>query len=146
MLVRKPFSLAIIDDNESIRDVVALTVENSFSPDTVIIDSYGSGPEALAAFKDRPADILLLDINMPGMYGDSLLQEYLEIKRNAIVIIMSGDTTFTITSNCFLDGARFYLQKPFHADELVMILENCFYQLGHWHQLFSQNRKNGRSA
>ncbi|MCK5884037.1 MAG: response regulator [Bacteriovoracaceae bacterium] len=145
MIVRRPFSLAIIDDNESIRDVVELTVENSFSPETVIIDSYGSGAEALAAFKERPGDILLLDINMPGMYGDSLLQEYLEVKRNAIVIIMSGDSSFTITSNCFLDGARFYLQKPFHADELVKILENCFYQLNHWYQIFSHQRKSGKS-
>lgn len=35
MIVRRPYTLAIIDDNESIRDVVALTVENNFATDLV---------------------------------------------------------------------------------------------------------------
>lgn len=145
MIVRRPYNLAIIDDNESIRDVVELTVESSFPQDIIQIDSYGSGPEALAAFKERPAEIILLDINMPGMYGDSLLQEYLEIKKNAIVVIMSGDNSFTITSNCFLDGARFYLQKPFQSEELVKILENCIFQLEHWNGIFNEYR-NGKKT
>lgn len=141
MIIHRPYSLAIIDDNESIRDVVALTIENNFSPDLVQTSTYASGPEALAAFKERPADIVLIDIYMPGMYGDSLLQELLELKRNVIIVIMSGDNSFTVTSNCFLDGARFYLQKPFHADELVEVLHNCFFQLEHWVGIFERHRK-----
>lgn len=141
MIVHRPYSVAIIDDNESIRDVVALTIENNFSNDLVKTSTYGSGAEALAAFKEKPADIFLIDIYMPGMYGDSLLQELLALKRSAIVIIMSGDSTFTVTSNCFLDGARFYLQKPFHADELVQVLHSCLNQLDHWATIFEKHRK-----
>ena len=141
MIVHRPYTLAIIDDNESIRDVVALTVENNFAADLVQTLTFASGPEVLADFKERQADIFLVDINMPGMYGDSLLQELLTLKRNAIIVIMSGDNSFTITSNCFMDGARFYLQKPFHADELVQILHSCLFQLDHWANIFDKHRK-----
>lgn len=137
MFIGSKATIAMIDDNEAIIEVVTLMIQESFSEDFEIV-KLGSSNKALDSLMEKPVDILLLDVHMPEKFGDTFLREYKEKHKNKIVIMVSGDSTFTITSNTYLNGANYYLKKPFAAEELVAILENCKFSLDHWRKVFKR--------
>lgn len=135
MFINKPYRLAIIDDNDSIREVISMTIDDHFK-DVYQTVSYPTVKEAMDGLLKESVEILLLDVHMPDKYGDSFLYEYKKEYPNKIVIMMSGDTSFTVLSNTYLDGASYYLKKPFSTDEFIAILNHCKFTLDHWSQLF----------
>ena len=81
-----------------------------------------SGAEALAAFDRAGADVVLTDLQMPGMSGADLL---VEIKRRApgtIVAVLTGFGTIQTAVWCMQHGASHFLTKPTDNDELVRLL------------------------
>lgn len=60
-------SLAIIEDNGKIRNYLAQLIETAF-PETEV-STYATGEEAYSAMKDEPAEMVLFDIELPGISG-----------------------------------------------------------------------------
>ena len=83
-----------------------------------------SGEEALALFRERreEIDLILLDINMPGMGGHRCLAGLLEINPRARVIIVSGYSTGGTIADALRAGAADYLAKPFKKLELLRMV------------------------
>jgi two-component system chemotaxis response regulator CheY len=86
-----------------------------------------NGIEALAAWRATRPDLILTDINMPGMNGEEFL---VALRREAAavpVLVISTDSTRGRQERMRELGARGYLAKPFSPealrDELERILE-----------------------
>ena len=60
-------SIAIIEDNEKIRNYLLQLIADAF-PDTEV-SAYSNGEDALNILKDEPVDMVLFDIELPGMSG-----------------------------------------------------------------------------
>ncbi|MGI9578737.1 MAG: response regulator transcription factor [Microthrixaceae bacterium] len=103
------------DDDRAIRDSVARLLElKGYSAATV-----SNGAEVLESLRQRPADLLVLDLMMPGVDGLSVCR-VLRSEGSRIPILMLTARTQTSDRVAGLDaGADDYLPKPFDPEELL---------------------------
>ena len=113
--IEKQFTIAVVDDNPAILQLVAKVLR---------IQGYqvleaGCGAEAMDAAKrhDKPVDLLLTDIDMPGIDGVSLSREVRERWPETKVVFMSGGATPDSVGEPFLS-------KPFAIRELVALVDD----------------------
>lgn len=104
----------VVEDDASIREVTALGLRRA----GFRVDTAADGPTALAAWRSRPADLIVLDVMLPGLDGFQVCRE---IRRSSQVpILMLTARTDTIDVVVGLEcGADDYLRKPFDLPELV---------------------------
>ena len=120
----EPIKVVIVDDIAETRDHLAKLL--SFEPDMDLVGSFASGEELLAAVSGRPIDVVLLDINMPGMDGIATA-ELLALKApTAAIVMMSVQGEPDYLRRAMLAGAREFLVKPFSADELAASVRQVY--------------------
>ncbi|MEX2546506.1 MAG: response regulator [Chloroflexota bacterium] len=115
-MVTEPIKVVIVDDIAETRDHLAKLL--GFENDIVVAGSVGSGEEALKLASEKPVDILLLDINMPGMDGIATAEQLAVRAPSASIIMMSVQGEPDYLRRAMLAGAREFLVKPFSSDEL----------------------------
>ena len=115
----------IIDDEPKIRRGLANIVMNYHS-DWPIPNTAVSAEEALENPDLKEADLLFLDINLPGMSGLDLLQLVKpQMKKELQVIIISGYADFAYAQKSIQLSARGYLLKPVDIHKLRQILDDA---------------------
>jgi len=90
-----------------------------------IVETASDGLEAMHRLKASPVDILVTDVQMPGMDGMALLRQVRrdpELARMPLVLISAQDDRSVVRQGMFL-GADDYLTKPFTAEELILTIE-----------------------
>ena len=87
------------------------------------IDSFLDGLEAYDAIKKSVYDLLILDINVPGMDGLSFLENIHELKIHVPTIYISALVDIEDISRAYNLGCFDYLKKPFHLKELALRLD-----------------------
>ena len=107
----------IVDDMNSVRQMIKNELEN-FGIDA--IESANNGAEALDKIKeslekDSKYDLFLIDINMPGMNGISLLKSIRDINDyfHTPAIMVTTENEKEVILEAALVGATDYLVKPF---------------------------------
>ena len=113
----EPIRVMIVDDISETREHLAKLL--SFESDITVAGSVGSGQEAIELAGDNPVDVLLLDINMPGMDGIAAAEELAVRAPTAAIIMMSVQGDPDYLRRAMLAGAREFLVKPFSSDELA---------------------------
>ena len=116
MIVAEPIKVVIVDDIVETRDHLAKLL--GFENDIVVAGSVGSGEEALKLAIENPVDVLLLDINMPGMDGIETAEQLSVRAPTTSIIMMSVQGEPDYLRRAMLAGAREFLVKPFSSDEL----------------------------
>ncbi|RKG65672.1 PAS domain S-box protein [Corallococcus sp. CA054B] len=108
------------DDNADMRDYVRRSLEGRFTVETV-----ADGAAALAVVRERPPDVVLSDVMMPGLDGFGLLRALKSDPRTASVpvILLSARAGEEAKVEGLTAGADDYLVKPFGVRELVARLE-----------------------
>jgi DNA-binding response OmpR family regulator len=82
------------------------------------VDTASDGVEALAKFKDRPPDLVVLDVMMPGIDGIEVSQRLRRLSNTPILMLTAKGTVADRVAG--LDsGADDYLVKPFAFEELL---------------------------
>ncbi|HWI30794.1 MAG TPA: response regulator transcription factor [Microbacterium sp.] len=76
------------------------------------------GPEALVAFRDNGADIILLDLMLPGMSGTEVCRQIRTTSSVPIIMLTAKDSEVDIVVGLEL-GADDYVTKPYSARELL---------------------------
>lgn len=110
-------TVVIVDDSEEIRKNTRTLL--SFDKRIEVIGEAENGEEAVFVCKEARPDIVLMDINMPGMDGIKATEEISLSVPGTAVIIMSvqGDTEYV--KKAMSAGAREFVNKPFSIDELI---------------------------
>jgi len=116
--------LLIVDDEESIRDSLAIILER----EGYETDTAADGVDALERFKRKRADVVLVDIRMPKMDGITLLKNLKEIDPDLIVIILTAFSTWDSAVNAMRLGAYDYIKKPFDTDQIKAIVARAVEQ------------------
>jgi two-component system sensor histidine kinase/response regulator len=112
-----PFNILIVDDNPQNLQVLAkILQENNYE-----IEFATNGEAALKWLKDKKFDLILLDINMPGMNGFEVCKKIRSNPElnNVPVIFLSADTDRESILKGFDLGAQDYVTKPFDSRELL---------------------------
>jgi pilus assembly protein CpaE len=107
----------IVDDIPETRDHLSKLL--GFESDVEVVGAAAGGPEAIEmATRVRP-DVVLMDINMPGMDGITATEKLAAEAPATAVIMMSVQGEADYLRRSMLAGAREFLVKPFSSDELT---------------------------
>jgi pilus assembly protein CpaE len=107
----------IVDDFADTRESIAKLLY--FEKDIEVVGSAGDGQQAIQLSKDLRPDVILMDINMPGMDGIAATEAICAAVPECEVIMMSVQGEPDYLRRAMLAGAREYLVKPFTGDELA---------------------------
>jgi len=89
------------------------------------VETYNNGQSILEAFNAKPADMLVIDIMMPGMDGYSLCAQVRQKSSVPIIIVSAKDTEPDKIAGLTL-GSDDYLTKPFSPMELIARIKSIF--------------------
>ncbi|WP_231749713.1 response regulator [Polaribacter sp. BAL334] len=110
----------IIEDNEPLNDIFCEIINNS---DTYkIIGSYLNAENALNYFKDELPDIVLMDIELPGMNGIQCTKEIKKINPKTLVIMITVFENSKTVFDALCSGASGYLTKNTTSNKLILAL------------------------
>jgi len=114
--------IALVEDNEVTRDTLKLLL--SGEPAIESVTTYGTAEDALADLDKSPPDILLVDLDLPGMHGTELIQK---IKNTMPEIEIMVYTIFEEREMVFAAikaGASGYMLKGSSPRELIESLQS----------------------
>lgn len=116
--------LLIIDDHPIVR--FGLTALLGLQEDIDVVGSAGSGPEALEFLAKQPADIVLVDLRMPGHSGIETLHRLREVAPQTRPIVLSSFELDEEIYAAVKAGAQGYLHKEAPAEEIIAALRSVY--------------------
>jgi DNA-binding NarL/FixJ family response regulator len=112
-----PITVSIVEDNDQLRATLARLLDRSEG--FICHSHFPNAEEALAALPAKPPEVVLVDINLPGMNGVEFVQR---LKQTAPAILAMMLTAYEDTENIFnalAAGAAGYLLKRAPRGELL---------------------------
>lgn len=112
----------LVDDHDLVRTGVRRLLEDN--PDLEIVGEACSGEEAISLVKDFNPDVVLLDLNMPGIGGLETTKKLKHLTPNVriIIVTMVDDTMFP--QRLLKAGASGYLTKGAKTDEIMRAIRD----------------------
>jgi len=111
----------IADDETNIRLAIKTFLENA----GYAVEDFETGDLLLAAFNKNPADLVVLDVMMPGSNGFVICKELRKISRVPIIMLTARDSDLDYATGLDL-GSDDYLVKPFSPMALTMRVKAIF--------------------
>jgi len=106
--------ILVVDDEAPVREVLT----EYFSTEGYAVEAAGSGVDALTAVRGGRADLVLLDVRMPGLDGVQVLRRIREIDDRVPVIMVTANEDVGLAKETLKLGAFDYVAKPFDFDYL----------------------------
>jgi len=128
-------SIYIADDEKNIREVVKSFLES----EGYQVQTFENGDLLFSAFLEKPCDLIILDIMMPGRDGFSICKEIRKQSTVPIIMLTARDSDMDYAAGINL-GSDDYFTKPFSAISLVMRIKAIFRRIE-----FEKNAKGTRS-
>jgi two-component system response regulator QseB len=107
--------IILVEDDVQLGDAIRRALERL----AYTISWFRDGNEALAALREHEADLVLLDLGLPGKDGMDVLTEARALRVTTPVIVMSAREALDSRIQVLDAGADDYLVKPFHLEELA---------------------------
>ena len=126
-MVRQPKRILVVDDEENAR----IGLSRLLAKEGFVVDSVSNGFEALNYLRQQDVNLIVTDINMPGMNGIAFLKELNKSfpRSNVIMVTAYGGVESYIESMNL--GAFEYIIKPIKVEELKSILKKIFKESNH---------------
>ena len=118
----RPFVVLQVDDDAVNRELMRQVLE--LRPG-IVLEAAGLGREALAAARERPPDLVLLDLRLPDMLGDAVLAALRADPRTAgvPVVVVTADDSQWRAQHLRAAGATDYLVKPFDIGAFLTMID-----------------------
>jgi two-component system alkaline phosphatase synthesis response regulator PhoP len=113
-----PATILVVDDEQSIRTVVRAYLEH----EGYAVLMAENGPDAIALAEDRRPDLVILDLNLPGMDGMEVAARLRE-RSDVFILMLTARSEETDRVAGLRIGADDYLTKPFSPRELTARVE-----------------------
>ncbi len=114
-------NIIIIDDEPKIRKGMSRML--SLHPGWNVASACADAESALTFLYENQVDVIITDIQMPGMQGLDMIEKIRKVNRDIPVIILSGYSRFDYAQRAIELGVRKYLTKPTSPDEINQALE-----------------------
>lgn len=106
--------ILVVEDDIDLQETIA----EGLQIDGYAVDTCGDGNEAYELMYVENYDLVILDLNLPGMDGVEILKKIREEKQELKVLILSARNSVSDKVNGLDAGANDYLAKPFDFEEL----------------------------
>lgn len=121
-------TILLAEDDELIRNnCVQLLTKFGY---TILAAPDGDSALELYHQKQHRIDLVILDLNMPGMGGEKSLSELLKINPGARVMITSGKSDNGSLKNIVESGAKGYIEKPYKIEQLLNAIRDVLDGVG----------------
>jgi DNA-binding NtrC family response regulator len=115
-------NILIADDDKNLRTVLS----RELSDEGHNLHETGSGGDAVSLVDKDDYDVVILDLNMPGLGGIEVLKKIKALGISAEVIILTGHAAVSTAVEAMKLGAYDYLEKPFKMEELKAVAEKAY--------------------
>jgi two-component system, NtrC family, nitrogen regulation response regulator NtrX len=119
-----PSTIFIVDDEKNIRRTVRMVLEG----EGFGVEEASSGEEALARLPEVAADVMLLDVQLPGISGLDTIERIAKLKNpesQPTIIMISGHATLADAVRATKAGAYDLIEKPLDRERLMVALRNA---------------------
>jgi DNA-binding NtrC family response regulator len=114
----KKGTILVVDDEEIMRDVL----EAILSGAGYRVDLARTGEDALRLYSEKPFDVVLMDVSMPGMGGLTALEELIRADPEAVVLMVTAYATFDTAISAWEKGAAGVIRKPFQNEQILALV------------------------
>lgn len=117
--------ILLAEDDPAARKLITMLLERSgWEPEVA-----ASGQEALAKWREREFEVILMDVQMPEMDGLEATSRIREMERekgsHTCIIALTAHSRPEDRQKCLAAGMDTFLPKPMHRDELVLAIKGC---------------------
>ncbi|WP_224249245.1 response regulator [Hyalangium gracile] len=113
--------ILVVDDEESMRITLAANLElEGFE-----VLEASTGEEALSVARERPVDVVLADIRMPGLHGVELHRHLRRERPGLPVVLMTAFAQESLVEDALAEGVFTVLHKPFDVEHLLRTLQRA---------------------
>src|SRR5580765_4875909 len=113
--------ILIVDDEPGIRQ----SLKGVFEDEGFSTDAVASGEDCLKRIGEKPYDLILLDIWLPGIDGLETLRRLREKAPETHVIMISGHATIATAVSATKLGAYDYIEKPLSLEHTLLTARNA---------------------
>lgn len=110
--------ILVVDDHAASREAIADILRQAGHS----VQTCASGPEAVAALSAQPFDVVITDLNMPGMSGLDLVRHIVRQQIRTRIIMVTAYATVASAVEAMRLGAFDYIEKPFDAAKLEQLV------------------------
>ena len=128
-----PSRVLVVDDHPSAREAVADVLRRAGYQ----VGTCASATEALARLANQPANVIVTDLQMPGMDGLQFIREVERRRLHGEIVMITAHASIASAVEAMRHGAFDYIEKPFD----VMELERCVAQACERHRLREQGAR-----
>ena len=116
------FKVLFVDDEEEFLETLVKRMKRR----NIQASGVSSASEALDILSKDPADVVVLDVKMPGMDGIEALRQIKQRHPLIEVIMLTGHANVEVAIQGMELGAFDYLMKPMDIDELIYKLQDAY--------------------
>jgi len=115
----------LVEDASDVRELLARTLERAGAE----VDAVGTGSEGLgralaAAHVQHPFDLVLMDLQLPGLDGDEVVWRLRRAGCDAPIVALTAAAGADVRARCLAAGCTDYLAKPVGLDVLLAVTEH----------------------
>jgi len=114
--------ILIADDDRNLR----MVLKNELADEGFDVYDADNGKKTIDMLNNDEYDVLILDLNMPGLNGIDILKKVKKLGIATETIILTAHATVTSAVEAMKLGAYDFITKPFQMDELIAIAEKAF--------------------
>ena len=113
--------ILVADDNDAMRDGMVLSLTRLGHD----VQGVKGGAEAIAAYRKRPADVVVTDLRMVPVDGIEVVRRLREQDADATVVVVSAHGTIGLAVEAMREGAMDFIEKPFPPEVLRARVEKA---------------------
>ncbi|HEY0305590.1 MAG TPA: sigma-54 dependent transcriptional regulator [Longimicrobiales bacterium] len=129
----------VIDDEEMLRELLRSVLEQ----EGYVVDTVETGELGLKSLERELYDVVMLDLNLPGMHGLNVLAAAPVLQTDAQFICMTAFGSVDSAVEAMKLGAVDYINKPFRTDELIMTVQRATRETELRREVASLRRRTG---
>jgi len=120
-MMNESMKILVVDDERVVRDGCHRVLTGK-GFDVLMAEN---GRQAMDILADKLVDVILLDLKMPVMSGEEVLEKACDLYGEIPVIIITGHGTIDTAVGCMKRGAYDFITKPFQIDQFLMTINRA---------------------
>ena len=114
--------LLIVDDEP----IISSSLKRAFSLMNYDVTTAMDGQQALEFLEDQRFDLMVLDLQMPGIHGTEVMRLARQRDRTILIVVLTGTATLESAIEAIRADAANFLLKPVGVNEVVQAVEDAF--------------------